>query len=109
MDTIKEVKDKLSKYKTSEIIITDHAYSQAIFREISISEIRENIINPVRLIIVNKQQSKLLYEKKYDCYFKYADNEYHRYILAINSKCVVCTVIKFRRRINLAGVKNEKI
>ena len=88
---------KLSKYKRRQIIITDHALKQALFRNIEISEIKENIINPKRLYFAGKQESNEK-EEKYDCYFSYSKTQCHRYVLVINNSCIVCTVIKINRR-----------
>ena len=94
----------LKKYKKEDIIITDHAMRQAIFRNIEIEEIKENIINPKRLYFAGKQK-----ENKYDCYFSYSRTQCHRYILAINSNCIVCTVIKINRRWQHVAEKYSKV
>lgn len=93
-----EVKKKLKKYKETDIIITDHAEYQAIFRNIDLGEVKENITNPKRLEVAEKQKSKKPKEEKYNCYFGYSKNRCHRYVLVINGKCIVCTVIKINRR-----------
>ena len=90
--------EKLPKYKKEDIIITNHAEEQAIFRSISLKEVKENIINPKRLAYAKKQEAEKVDEEKYDCYFGYSKTQCHRYILVINAKCVVCTVIKINRR-----------
>ena len=92
------VTEKLKKYKKEDIIITEHAYEQAIFRSINIDEIKENIINPKRLFYAIKQTAQKEGEEKYDCYFGYSKTQCHRYIIVINNKCIVCTVIKINRR-----------
>ncbi len=50
--------EKFKNYKREDIIITDHAEEQAIFRNISLSEIKENIINPKRLVFAGKLETK---------------------------------------------------
>ena len=98
MDYKEDLKEKLKKYNKDDIIITNHAEEQAIFREISLDEVKENIINPKRLSFAGKQEAENEGEEKYDCYFGYSKSQCHRYILVIDGKCVVCTVIKINRR-----------
>lgn len=103
------LKNKLKKYNKENIIITSHAKEQALFRNISLEEVRENIINPERLEFAGKQESKIKGEEKYDCYFGYSKTQCHRYILAINKNCIVCTVIKINRRWQYVFEKYAKI
>jgi len=103
------LKEKLPKYKKEDIIITNHAREQAIFRSVDIEEVKENIINPIRLSYAGKQKSEKEGEEKYDCYFGYSKTQCHRYILVINAKCVVCTVIKINRRWQRMVEKYAKI
>ena len=100
---------KLKKYKKEDIIITNHAERQAEFRSIDISEVKENIINPKRLYFAKKQEAEKQSEEKYDCYFGYSKTQCHRYVLVINGKCIVCTVIKINRRWQNVAEKNAKI
>lgn len=58
-------------YSSNSIIITDHAYEQALFRGISAEEIKQNILNPERLTFANRQEAEKPDEEKYDCYFAY--------------------------------------
>ena len=81
------LKERLSKYKKSDIIITDHARLQAFVRNVDFEEVKENIINPVRLVYAKKQEAKYKGEEKYDCYFAYSKHIYHRYNLTINRLC----------------------
>ena len=59
------LKEKLPKYKKEDIIITNHAREQAIFRSVDIEEVKENIINPKRLSYAGKQKSEKEGEEKY--------------------------------------------
>jgi hypothetical protein len=103
------LKKKLKKYKKEDIIITNHAQEQAIFRNIELDEVKENIINPKRLSFARKERAKKEGEEKYDCYFGYSKTQCHRYILVINDNCVVCTVIKINRRWQHIVEKHSKI
>ena len=100
---------KLKKYKKEDIIITNHAQEQAIFRSIDLDEVKENIINPKRLYFARKQELEKESEEKYDCYFAYSNTQCHRYILVINGKCIICTVIKINRRWQHIAEKNAKV
>ena len=103
------LKEKLARYKKEDIIITNHAREQAIFRSVDIEEVKENIIKPIRLSYAGKQKSEKEGEEKYDCYFGYSKTQCHRYILVINGKCIVCTIIKINRRWQHIVEKNAKI
>ena len=109
MNYADDLKGKLREYRKEDIIITNHAKEQAIFRSVDLEEIKENIINPKRLSFAGKQEAQKEGEEKYDCYFGYSNTLCHRYILVINGKCVVCTVIKINRRWQYIIEKNAKI
>ncbi len=94
---LNKLKEKLNKYNKSEIIITNHAEFQAFTRDIDIEEVKENIVNPIKLVYAKKQDAKYLNEEKYDCYFAYSKHLYHRYALAINEKIIIVTIIKINR------------
>ena len=100
---------KLPQYNKKSIIITNHAEEQAIFQGIEIKEIKENIINPKRLYFAGKQPTKNEYEEKFDCYFEYSKTRCHRYVVVINNKCIVCTIIKIKRRWQRMVEKYAKI
>lgn len=86
---IQELKNKFKSYKKEDIIITKHAELQAFVRNMELEEIKENIINPVKLVYAKKQEAKYKDEEKYDCYFAYSKHLYHRYALTINAKIII--------------------
>ncbi len=94
---IEELKNKLKNYEKKDIIITPHAEIQAYMREIELNEVKNNIINPRKLVYANEQEAKKSNEKKYDCYFAYSKNLCHRYILTLNRKVIIVTIIKINR------------
>ena len=100
---------KLRVFTKADIIITTHAQKQAIFRSIDLDEVKENIINPKRLYFVRKDKAEREGEEKFDCYFGYSKTQCQRYILVINSKYIVCTVIKINRRWQYIAERNAKI
>jgi hypothetical protein len=51
---LQEFKKKLKSYSKEKIKFTYHAEIRAITREIGLNEVRENIINPKRLIFVEE-------------------------------------------------------
>ncbi len=104
-----EVIKRLKSFTKAEIIITDHAKRQAIFRSIDLDEVKENIINPKQLSFARKAVAEKEGEEKFDCYFGYSKTQCQRYILVINSKCIVCTVIKINRRWQHIAEKNAKV
>ena len=92
-----KLKEKLTKYKKSDIIITAHAELQAFVRDVDLEEVKENVINPIKLVYAKKQEAKCKDEEKYDCYFAYSKHLYHRYALTINAKIIIVTIIKINR------------
>lgn len=94
---INELKIKLSKYKKEEIIISKHAELQAFVRNVDLEEVKDIVVNPVKLVYAKKQEAKYKNEEKYDCYFAYSRHLYHRYALTINRKIIIVTIIKINR------------
>lgn len=52
----------------------------------------------MRLVFAEKQKATGANEEKYNCYFKYSNTLAHRYVIVINAKVVVVTVIKIRKK-----------
>ncbi len=104
-----KLKEKLEKYSKEDIIITNHAEEQAIFRNLDLDEVKENIVNPQRLVFAEEQNAQNPKEEKYNCYFSYSNSLCHRYVLTVNSKCVVCTLIKIKRRWQKMVEKHAKL
>ena len=94
---LRELKEKLSQYKKSDIIITNHAEIEAFVRDVDLEQVKENVSNPVKLVYAQKQEAKHSNEEKYDCYFAYSKHLYHRYALTINAKIIIVTIIKINR------------
>lgn len=67
-------------------------------RQLDINEIKENIVNPIRLKFAIKQSSPRKGEEKYDCYFDYSKNLCHRYVIVIKDNIIVVTAIKINRK-----------
>ena len=94
---INELKKRFSKYKKSDIIITEHAEIRALERDIDLDEVKNNILNPVRLVYAKELNSQKEGEFKYECYFNYSKSYCHKYILTINSKVIIVTIININR------------
>ncbi len=94
---LEELKQKLKQYNKKDIIITKHADLQAFVREVNLEEVKNNIINPEKLVYAQKQESQKLDKEKYDCYFAYSKHLYHRYALVLNGKVIIVTIIKINR------------
>lgn len=91
-------KEKLKKYKEKDIIVTDHARKQAEVRRIDIQQVIQNVLSPDKLVFAEQQPAKNKNEEKYNCYFAYAKDYYHRYILVVNGKLLIVTIIGINRR-----------
>lgn len=94
---LEELKEKLRTYEKEDIIVTKHAELQALFREVNIEEVKENIINPIKLVHFQEQRIENEKDIKYDCYFAYSKHLYHRYALVLNKKVIIVTIIKINR------------
>jgi hypothetical protein len=88
-----EIVKILKLFDREKVIISEHARIRIIQRQLSVEEIIENIINPVRLEYAIKET-----KNKYDCYFGYSKTQCHRYILLIKNNILVITAIKINRR-----------
>jgi len=94
---LEELKEKFKSYKKEEIIITEHAELQAFVRNVDLGKVKENILNPKKLVYAKQQKSKKENEEKYDCYFVYSTHLYHRYAVVVNRKIIIVTIIKINR------------
>jgi pantothenate kinase len=95
---LEELKNRLKKYKRSDIIITEHADLQAFSRRINLEEVKDNILNPTRLVHFNKEKTENQNEERYECFFEYSANFYHKYAIILNRKIIIVTVIVINRR-----------
>ena len=94
---LEELKKKLIGYDKKDIIITEHAELQAYIRQIDLDEVRNNVVNPEKLVFIEQQESQKQNEEKYNCYFAYSKDLSHRYILTVNGKVIIVTIIKINR------------
>jgi hypothetical protein len=92
------VKERLICFKREDIIFTDHAEIRIIQRQLSKTEIIENILNPVRLEYARREEASRPGEEKYACYFGYSKTQCQEYILIIKRNIVVVSVVKINRR-----------
>jgi hypothetical protein len=100
--------EKLRRYKREDVVITGHAWEAILWRDTTIAEVKENIINPVRLAYAIRQKSSNPNETKYECFFDYGEMQCHRYIIVLNHDCTVCTVMNIRRRWRHIAEKHAK-
>ncbi len=95
---IDKLKEHLKKYKKTDIIITGHAREQADVRNIDVREVIWNVIHPDKLVFAEQQPAKHKNEEKYNCYFAYAEDYYHRYIIVLTGKLLIVTIIGINKR-----------
>lgn len=93
---LKEFKEKLKSFSKEKIIITKHAEMRALIREINLDEVKENLINPEKLVFFEEQIAEAN-SKKYNCYFEYSKELAHRYIFTMNGNILIVTIIKINR------------
>lgn len=94
---IEDFKKRLRNYKRKEIIFLPHAEIQALMRNIDLEEIKNNILNPDKLVHIEEQESLRQGEDKYGCYFGYSDFHCHKYVLTLNRKIIIVTIININR------------
>ena len=80
MKDLDKFKEKLARYTKKDIVFTSHAEVRALFRGIDLDEVRDNILNPDKLVAVLMDEGK----SKYGCYFAYSKNHCHKYVLVLN-------------------------
>lgn len=88
---LEDLKNKLKSFKKENITFTKHAEIQAYIREVDLNEVKNNIVNPDKLVYFREDN------EKFDCYFAYSKQLYHRYILNINHNIIIVTIIKINR------------
>lgn len=94
---IDNFKEKLKGYNKESIIFTHHTEIRALMRDINLEEVKNNIINPIKLVYFKEQKSEKDKEYKYECYFSYSKNYCHKYVLTTNGKIIIVTVISINR------------
>jgi lipoate-protein ligase A len=97
MMDLEAFKEKLKSYKKSDIIFTSHAKIRALGRGIDLEEVRENIVNPIKLVYAKKLEEKHPDEEKFECYFNYSKLYSHKYVLTLNRKVIIITIISINR------------
>ena len=90
---IEKFKEKLSRYKEQDIVFTSHAEIRALHRDINLDEVKQNILNPEKLIKVIDDENR----GRYGCYFAKSKVHCHKYVLALNRKVIIVTVININR------------
>ena len=93
---LESFKQRLKDYKREDIIFTKHAEIQALMRQIDLEEVRKNITNPEKLVYV-EEEPKNSKSEKYGCYFSYEKYHCHKYILTLNRKVIIVTIININR------------
>jgi hypothetical protein len=95
---LESLKSRLRVFKKEEIILSNHALIRAKFRKIDIEEIKSNIINPTKLVYAEQQKTENKGEEKYNCYFAYSKDFAHRYVLVLDGKVIIVTIIVINKR-----------
>lgn len=64
---------------------------------VDLDQVKENVVNSQSLVFAEKQDSKNPGEEKYNGYFASSKNVSHRYVLTVNGKVIIVTIIKINR------------
>ena len=100
MNYINYIKKRLQGLKESDIIFTKHVKERFPARETTKTEIINNLLNPNKLVIALKQKSTNPLEERFDCYFRYEERHHHRYIIALNGRCIIITIMVRHRSLD---------
>ena len=99
----------LKKYKKEDISIDKHAELRARHRDLDLEEVYYNLLNPSkRLSFANKLEEEDNLEK-YKCYFGYSKTQCQIYIIKVNEKVIVKTIIKLNKRWQKKAEKHGKV
>ncbi|MBD3390247.1 hypothetical protein GF415_04845 [Candidatus Micrarchaeota archaeon] len=71
---------------------------QSAIRGIDREEVMQNLMNPSKMFFAREQGAREQNEQKFDCYFGISKKWAHRYVIVINRKLLVITVIKVRKK-----------
>lgn len=93
-----EVVDLLKRFKKEDILFDDHARMQSAIRGIEREDVIHTLLNPSKMFFAREQQARGENERKFDCYFSISKRWAHRYVIVINRKLLVITVIKIRKK-----------
>lgn len=104
-----EVASLLKKFKQEDILFDDHAKMQSIVRGIDRSEVLSNLLSPSKLFFAREQPARGENERKFDCYFGISKKWAHRYVIVINGKLLIITVIRVRKKWQEKVDKNAKV
>ncbi len=99
----------MRSYNFDKIIFTEHALLRAKIRNIKIDDVKRELTNPKELYYFEEQEAEFPNEKKFNLYFKHSNNYNHRYVIVINDKCIVVTVIRINKKIQRKVDKNANI
>ena len=104
-----EVASLLKRFKKEDILFDDHARMQSTVREIKREDVVHNLLNPSKMFFAREQQAKRENERKFDCYFNMGRRWAHRYVIVINGKLQIITVIRVRKKWQKKVDKNAKV
>jgi hypothetical protein len=97
-DVKAEVAELLKRFKEGEVFFDDHARMQSAIRGIDREEVVQNLLNPSKMFFAREQEARGENERKFDCYFGVSKRWAHRYVIVINGRLLVITVIKVRKK-----------
>ena len=99
----------LKKYKKEDIIIDEHAELRAGQRNLDLDEVYHNLLNPSkRLSFADKLEEEKDKLEKFKCYFAYSKTQCQIYIIKINEKLIVKTIVKLNKRWQKKAEKSSK-
>lgn len=93
-----EVAALLKKARKEDILFDDHARMQSAVRGIDREEVIRNLLNPSKMFFAREQPARGENERKFDCYFGISKRWAHRYVIVINGKLLIITVIRVRKK-----------
>lgn len=96
-DDVSLVREKLKAVEQMHIIFPAYACRRAVFRQVPIEELHDTLLNPGRLVSVERQSFEQ--EERFNCLFTAGKRRFLRIVLVFEGKEIrVITVIKLRRQ-----------
>lgn len=90
---LEDFRKRLKKYTSKDVVFSSHAREKLFLVEVKQEDVIKNLLNPEKLVFVELQENN-----RFNCYFAYSKQFYHRYVTILSKKIIVVTVISIRRK-----------
>jgi hypothetical protein len=98
-DCKEEVAEKLKRYKSEDIILTNHAIWRSLERDVDMEELKRDLLDPKELYAAQRLKAKGEREEKFKCFFKKSNRTTIIAVIVINLRILVITVTNRKRKL----------